>query len=289
MGLFDNHVKVSMIQMKISSGKKQENLERALKHIKESSEAGAKLAVLPESFSTGINLTSIKKDAESLDESEVVQKLKEASIQYQLYICAGILEKKDGKIYDSLILISPDGELIYSYRRRILWKMEKDFCEAGTEAPRCIETSIGKIGFILGYEIYFPEACRELFRQEVDIIICPANILKMASSSIEVLCRARAEENHCYFLFVSCLGYHLFTNSNYMGNSMVTCNSSCLIYEMRAKRMDSTGLLIKAGEEEQVITVSLSIKHVAKHRKKNSELDDLRTYEERGECNKETV
>lgn len=289
MGFFDNQVKVSLIQMKISAGKKQENLERALKHIKESSEAGAKLAVLPECFSTGINLTSMKKDAESLEESEAVQKLKEAAVKYRLYICAGILEKKDGKIFDSLSLISPEGELIYTYRRRILWKMEKDFCEAGTEAPRCIETSIGKIGFILGYEIYFPEACRELFHQEVDIIICPANILKMASSSIEVLCRARAEENHCYFLFTSCLGYHLFTNSNYMGSSMVTCNSSCLIYEMKAKRVDSTGLLIKAGEEEQVVTASLSIKHVSKHRKKNSELDDLNTFEERGEYNKETV
>ena len=289
MRFFDNQVKISLIQMKISAGKKQDNLERALKHIKESSEEGAKLAVLPECFSTGINLMSMKKDAECLKESKTVQKLKEAAIQYQLYICAGILENKDGKIYDSLCLISPEGELIYTYRRRILWKMERDFCEAGTEVPRCIETDIGKIGFILGYEIYFPEACRELFHQEVDIIICPANILKMASSSIEVLCRARAEENHCYFLFVSCLGYHLFTNSNYMGSSMVTCNSSYLIYQMKAKRVDSTGLLLKAGEEEQVVTASLSVKHINKHRKKNSELNDLLMFEERGGHNKTTV
>lgn len=289
MRLFDNQVKVSLIQMKISAEKKQENLARAVKHIKESSEAGARLVVLPECFSTGINLTSLKKDAESLKDSEVVQKLKEAAAKYQLYISAGILENKDGKIFDSLCLISPGGELIYTYRRRILWKMEKDFCEAGIEAPRCIETSIGKIGFILGYEIYFPEACRELFHQEADIIICPANILKIASNSIEVLCRARAEENHCYFLFVSCLGYHLFTNSNYMGNSMVTCNSSCLIYEMKAKRQDSTGLLIKAGEEEQVVTAALSIKHISKHRKKSSELDDLCAFEKRGEFDKKTV
>ena len=65
MRLFDNQVKVSLIQMKISAGKKQENLARAVKHIKESSEAGARLVVLPECFSTGINLTSLKKDAES--------------------------------------------------------------------------------------------------------------------------------------------------------------------------------------------------------------------------------
>ena len=62
MRLFDNQVKVSLIQMKISAGKKQENLARAVKHIKESSEAGARLVVLPECFSTGINLTSLKKD-----------------------------------------------------------------------------------------------------------------------------------------------------------------------------------------------------------------------------------
>ncbi len=283
MELFDKKIMVSLVQMKILPGKKQDNLNKALKYISQSCEAGAKLIVLPECFSTGINLTSMKKDAEGICDSEAIKSLCNVAKEKQIYICAGLLEKADGKIYDSINLISPEGEVIYTYRRRILWKMERDFCEAGTEKPRVINTSIGKIGFILGYEIYFPEACRELYELGADIIVCPSNILKMASSSVEVLCRARAEENHCYFLFVSCLGYHLFTNSNYMGNSMVTCNTACLIYEMGAKHLDSTGLLVKAGDEEGIITAGISIKHIGKHKKKSSELEDFLAFKERGE------
>lgn len=90
------------------------------------------------------------------------------------YICSGIVEKDGNKIYNSAILISPDGDIIHKQR-----KISLAGCDiAGGFSPgseiEIVETEFGKIGILICIDTSIEKHIYRMADLKPDIILVPA-------------------------------------------------------------------------------------------------------------------
>jgi predicted amidohydrolase len=109
-----------------------------------------------------------------------------------LHIVVSLYEKDGPVIYNTAILVDPDGNLVGKYRKVCLPHREIEWGIApGTEYP-VFETKLGKVGMMVCYDGFFPEVARELTNRGAEIIAWPV------AGCNPLLAQARACENHVY-------------------------------------------------------------------------------------------
>jgi predicted amidohydrolase len=112
--------------------------------------------------------------------------------QHDLYIVAGLLERDGHLVYNTSVLLGPDGELIGKYRKVTLPRGEiEGGITPGHEYP-VFETRFGKVGMMICYDGFFPEVARELSNNGAEVIAWPV------WGCNPMLGAARACENHVY-------------------------------------------------------------------------------------------
>ena len=220
------YLKVAVIQPNVKVNEYQTNLDHAAEMIRKCTEEGAKLVCLPEAFATSLNLPRVKELAQTTD-GEICTFLRDMAKECGVYLIGGFIEKEEDNIYSSSVCIDPEGTILGKYQRRYIYALEKHFLAAGKKSC-LIETEIGKIGLIMGYDINFPEACRDLFKEGVEIIVSPTQIPKVYYQSTRQLAVARATENNCYFILASSCGMNTIARLVYMGGSLAAHSSTGL-------------------------------------------------------------
>jgi len=139
----------------------------------------ADLIVLPELFSTGYQFISKAEAAELAEEipsGYTTRRLIELSKAKSVYIVAGIAERHGLNIYNSAVLTGPEG-FMGVYRKTHLFFEEKLWFTPGDTGFRVWETRIGRIGIMICFDWFFPEAARTLALRGADIIAHPANLV----------------------------------------------------------------------------------------------------------------
>ncbi len=114
--------------------------------------------------------------------------------QHNMYLVAGLVERAGHLVYNTAVLLGPDGQVAGKYRKVCLPRGEVDsgVCP-GTDYP-VFDTRFGKLGMMICYDGFFPEVARELSNRGAEVIAWPVwgcNLL---------LARARACENHVYLV-----------------------------------------------------------------------------------------
>lgn len=170
-------VKVAAVQfdMQVGIDNKAANVDATLRHIRDAAAAGAQLIVLPELASTGYSFDTREEayaHAEQVPTGPTCQAWIDAAAEHNAYIVAGIAELDGVHLYDTAVLIGPEG-YIGRYRKTHLWNREKLIFSTGDEYP-VFDTRIGRIGLLICWDIWFPEVARILAAQGADII-CSAN------------------------------------------------------------------------------------------------------------------
>lgn len=245
-------VKVAVIQLCILHNQTEKNLEAALKLVREAAQGGANIICLPAAFATGINFPSLKRDAQSAD-GPIVTTVRALAAALGAAIVFGLLEREGNDIYDAAFYIDESGAIAGSYRRNSIWDGERAYISRGAPAP-LIETRHGKIGLLVSYDVRFPEACRTYFAENADIIICVASLFHIYGFAVESLCRARAADNSCYFVFASCVGENGFAMLEYMGGSLIADGT---VMKMDANR--ELDVLAHAGPGQEIVQAELLI------------------------------
>ncbi|TLG89116.1 hydratase, partial [Pseudomonas edaphica] len=92
---------------------------------------------------------------------------------HQVYLVAGLAERDGMQLFDTAVLLGPEG-LIGKYRKAHLWNKEKLWFTPGNLGFPVFETPIGRIGLLICWDIWFPEVPRILTQQGADII-CSLN------------------------------------------------------------------------------------------------------------------
>jgi predicted amidohydrolase len=170
-------LKVAALQMEPHFGDKDWNITESLRMIDTAAAMGAKLMVLPELCNTGYKFNT-RKEALSLSEPVPGGLCTEAWIkkasEHKIYLCAGITERNGSHLYNSVVIVGPEGYL-GTYRKMHLWAEEKLWFEPGDLGFPVFSLPFGKIGCRICYDVWFPETTRILALQGADIICDSTN------------------------------------------------------------------------------------------------------------------
>ncbi len=112
--------------------------------------------------------------------------------KHNLYIVVGLMEREHYLIYNTAVLMGPDGSLVGKYRKVTLPRSEI----AGGTAPGheypVFQTRFGEVGMMICYDGFFPEVARQLSNRGAEVIAWPV------WGCNPELAKARAIENHVY-------------------------------------------------------------------------------------------
>jgi len=210
---------------------KAANLEKSEHLIRLAAARGAHLVALPEVFNWRGKRAEEAAAAESLD-GVTLTMMAGLARELEIHILAGsITERASGqpKNYNTSVLIDPDGRYLAVYRKIHLFDVdllgrvtikESDAKVAGTEVVSA-ETSFGRIGLSVCYDLRFPELYRRLAFAGARILTIPsAFTFPTGEAHWDVLIRSRAIENQCYVIAPAQFGPNVHGFSDY-GNSMI--------------------------------------------------------------------
>jgi len=115
-----------------------------------------------------------------------------------LHIVLSLYEREAHLIYNTAVLIGPEGQLIGKYRKVSLppGEVAKGIAP-GKDFP-VFDTAIGKVGMMVCYDGFFPEVARELTKIVAEMIAWPV------WGCNPKLAEARACENHTYVVSSTC-------------------------------------------------------------------------------------
>jgi len=112
--------------------------------------------------------------------------------QHSLHIAVSLYEREGHLVYNTAVLLSPEGKLLGKYRKVCLphGEVEKGVAP-GTEYP-VFDTKFGKVGLMICYDGFYPEVARALTANGAEVIAWPV------WGCDPLLARARACENRVY-------------------------------------------------------------------------------------------
>jgi hypothetical protein len=119
-----------------------------------------------------------------------------------------ISDKTEATLHNSAVLIGPEG-LIGKYQKMYLPTHsifeEKRYFRPGYQTA-VFDTKLGKLGFIICYDIYFPEVTRLARLKGAQLIVCISASPGVRRTFFEALTVARAIENTTFLAFVNLVG-----------------------------------------------------------------------------------
>jgi omega-amidase len=124
-----------------------------------------------------------------------------------IWIIAGTITERDGALFNSALVISPQG-LIGQYDKMHLIGDDSRFFAPGQEVP-LFDLGGAMFGVQICYDARFPEPFRYLKEQGATVVFCIFNACESATWKVPVLegtCRARAAENHYNLAAVNAAG-----------------------------------------------------------------------------------
>ena len=230
------------IQFNVKQGDVDANLAYVRTALKRVADQGAELVVLPEMWSSGFAYKQLNELA--LRTATIVDELLELSSQLKLVICGSMPEPNGDKVFNTASVID-NGRLAGIYRKIHLFSLlGEDRAFSGGDQWLLADTSIGKIGVIICYDLRFPEISRRLALAGAQVICVPAQWPKPREEHWRTLLRARAIENQLFVVSANTCG--LVGKLDFFGMSMI---------------INPKGeALAEAGEEEREIMAILDMR-----------------------------
>ena len=239
-------MKAGFYQFNPAFGKKEENLKKVLSAI---TDADADLLVLPEFFATGYQFVSheeVSGLSEQIPNGDTTERLSESSRQKGIYLVAGLPERDGDRFFNSAVLTGPDG-FIGVYRKTHLFFEEKLYFSPGDTGFKVWDTKIGRIGIMICFDWFFPEAMRALALMGADIITHPSNlVLPYCPAAMPIRCL----ENRVFAVTANRVGEEnrkAGQSLRFIGQSQITSPEGKIV--IRAPENDEALLITEINPE----------------------------------------
>lgn len=192
---------VSLVQADLVWENIDANLE-LMDRMLEEVPAGTDLVALPETFSTGFSMQS-DRFAEG-ENGKALTWMKQIARERSLYITGSLIVRDNQKIYNRLYWISPGGVEEHYDKRHLFRLGREDEHFVPGEARKVFTLGEFRILPQICYDLRFPVFSRN--QGDYDVLLNVANWPAHRQQVWDVLTRARAIENQCYFLGVNRAG-----------------------------------------------------------------------------------
>ncbi|MBI4761489.1 MAG: carbon-nitrogen hydrolase family protein [Chloroflexota bacterium] len=216
------------VQIAIAPNDIKANIEKSVVWLEKAvKENDAELIVFPETVTTGfVTNLEVNELWDLLDDApgRITADIQKAAKAHGVHVVWPTYRRgpERGIIYNSSILIGPDGEIIGIYDKTHPFPLERAMCggwvTVGNRAE-VYETALGSIGMIICYDGDFPELSRILAVKGAEVITRPSALLR--SFDIWHLTNsARAYDNHVYMVATNSVGPDA-GGGYYFGHSMI--------------------------------------------------------------------
>ena len=250
-------MRVALLQLDMAWEDVAENHRRAAKLLSEAAAGGARLAILPEMFSTGFSMDARRIAQPPGGPSEAF--LREQAKTLGLWILASIPESGDPAPRNMALLVSPDGSVTrYAKIHPFSYAGEHKAYAAGDRVVTAEIEGVRVTPFVC-YDLRFPEPFRTA-AADTDVYAIVANWPDERREHWRTLLRARAIENQAYVLGVNRVGD---------GGRLHYAGDSAAISPMGET-------LAEAGGQEQVLFSDVEPAKVAEVRTRFPFLNDRR-------------
>lgn len=219
----DNQLAVGLIQMNCRLADKAANLSRAEALIRQL-DGPTRIACLPEMFNTGYNRDGLGQMIFDLAEpvpGETTAELGRLARESDLAIVAGVIERGESgapSIYDTVVLINREGELIGKYRKSHLYPDEKRYFSQGNELP-VFELAGSRVGVAICFEHAFPQIFATLALGGAQVVFNPSAVPVGFGYLQDLRTRARAQDNQIFVVAANHVGAE--GDARYCGRSQV--------------------------------------------------------------------
>lgn len=216
------------------------NMDRAHALVRECVTAtGAKLVVLPESFTTGFTPVGTRRDLwDAVD--TIAGRLTSEGVRWcqelGTYIVFPTYERGPSQdiVYNSAALLGPEG-VIGTYRKTHPFPSERleagGWTTPGTQAC-CFETPLARIGMVICYDGDFPELARATTLKGAEVICRPSAFMR-TFDHWDLTNRARAYDNHVYWIATNLVGSDA-SGACFCGSSMIVHPTAAKLAQARA-------------------------------------------------------
>jgi predicted amidohydrolase len=216
-------VTIATVQMKPKLGEPEENLEKMSDLVaKIAGQQKVDLIVFPELITTGYECGVRFVDLAQRVPGVSVNVMAQRAQEFGVHIAFGLptKEKVESIIFNSAVLIGPDGELVGDYRKVHLKGEERMAFRAGYRYL-VYECQFGLVGLLLGYDLAFPEAARSLALDGAELLVVCGNWEKPHRDEWRTYVLARAYENALFVAASNRVGddvtYSFFGDSTIVG------------------------------------------------------------------------
>jgi predicted amidohydrolase len=169
-------VRIAVCQYAPWVGELEYNRQQAVHWARAAASQGADLCVLPELAGSGYTFQSVSEAAaaaEDADHGPTVAALVAVAHESGMHIVCGIDERNDDCRHNSAVLLGPSGRLA-TYRKLHLFHDEQSWFTPGDALP-VVDLPFGRVGMVICYDLWFPEAVRALALAGADVVAVPTN------------------------------------------------------------------------------------------------------------------
>jgi predicted amidohydrolase len=228
--------------------------------------AGAKLVIFPEccvtSYQVGQLTHKMAEGAEVIhgrDRGPSVRRMEIVANELSLQLIFGLPELANGKTYNSAVHVAPKEGVVSSYHKVHLWDTEEEVFTPGDRFA-VYEGPLGRLGFLVCYDLEFPEASRTLAIMGAQLIVVSTANMRPWEESNRVYARARAMENCLFTAVANCIGKS--GSTEFFGGSIIVDPYGHVLAEAEG----SEALLVADIDLEIIADAAKKTGHLQKRR-----------------------
>ncbi len=231
-----DEITIGLVQMSMGLDTKA-NLEKAISRIKEAASKGAQVVCLPELFMS--QYFCQEEDPENFNLAEPIpgpttDAISKAARENNVAVIAGIFEKRARGLYhNSAVVVDKSGKLLGVYRKMHIpddpHYYEKFYFAPGDLGFKAFDTEHGKLGTLICWDQWYPEAARLTALLGAQILFYPTAIgwfpeeeesTKEMQDAWETIQRAHGIANGVFVVAVNRVGKE--GKINFWGSSFVS-------------------------------------------------------------------
>ncbi len=247
--------KAALAQFPCKIGNKHHSINQMEKHARHAKKQKADIIIFPEMSLTGYTVRDLVYELAEEIPGPSTERIEKIAKRDDLYVVYGMPERSEkGKaiLYNTAVLLGPEG-YIGKYRKMHLPTHsvfdEKRYFRPGYQTP-VFETSLGKLGITICYDLFFPEITRALRLQGAKFLVCISASPAVRKTFFETLTTARAIENTCFLAYVNLVGIE--DGLQFWGGSRLMSPSGAVITQAE---YDEEDFVLGNGDYEDLKTV----------------------------------
>jgi predicted amidohydrolase len=172
-------------------------LTRVRNQIAYAAKRGVQLAVFPELFIHRPGEIEQDPPAAAALSATALAVVTEAASEHGVWVVANVVERDGDRFFSSAYLVSDGGAIAARYRKAHLNEAERAWATPGDEFV-VAETPIGRIGLMLGDEVWLPEISRILALRGAEVVAHPVSWDRPEAAAMAAT--ERTEENRTHLV-----------------------------------------------------------------------------------------